>query len=417
MTEKSSPPCRSCGAPLERSVVDLGFQPLANSYLRPEDLNRPCTYHPLHVFVCEACWLVQLPEAESPEEIFSDYAYFSSYSTSWVEHARRYAERMRAERHLGPDSLVLEIASNDGYLLSHFHEAGVPVLGIEPAANVADAAREKGIDTRTAFFGSELARELAASGVRADLVVGNNVLAHVPALNDFVAGVETVLAEGGLATFEFPHLLRLLEERQFDTIYHEHFSYFSFHVVRDVFARHGLTLVDVDELPTHGGSLRIHARHAAEGVEASPAVAGLLEREDAAGLRELATYESFTAGVEAVKAGLLRFLLDARERGETVAGYGAPAKGNTLLNYCGVGPELLPWTADLSPHKQGHYLPGSRIPIVSPDEIARRRPDWLLVLPWNLLDEIARQQRGIASWGGRLVVAVPEVREAAPPTS
>ena len=402
-------PCRSCGAGLERTFVDLGFSPLANSYLTAEDLHRPQLFHPLHVYLCTECLLVQLPEAESPEAIFSEYAYFSSVSSSWVEHARRYALRMIEERGLGPDSLVVEIASNDGYLLSHFHERGIPVQGIEPADNVARAARERGIPTRTAFFGRELAEDLAASGVRADLLVGNNVLAHVPALNDFVAGLKLLLGEEGLATFEFPHLLRLMDERQFDTIYHEHFSYFSFTTVRRVFARHGLVLADVEELPTHGGSLRIHARHAEEEPQETPAVAELLEREEHAGLLDPATYDAFARGVHEVKRELLKLLIRVREEGKTIAGYGAPAKGNTLLCYCGVSPDLLPYTVDLSPHKQGLFLPGTRIPIYPPDHLRETKPDYVLILPWNLKDEIMAQMADVASWGGRFVVAIPRV--------
>jgi 2-polyprenyl-3-methyl-5-hydroxy-6-metoxy-1,4-benzoquinol methylase len=402
-------PCRSCGAPVDETFVDLGFQPLANAYLTAQDLHRPQVFHPLHAFLCTRCFLVQLPQAERPEEIFRQYAYFSSVSASWVEHARRYAEAMIGRLGLGPASRVVEIASNDGYLLQHFHARGIPVLGVEPAANIAQAARERGIPTETAFFGRALARELAAQGQRADLLVGNNVLAHVPDLNDFVAGLALLLAPGGILTLEFPHLLRLLQEHQFDTIYHEHFSYFSFHTVRRVAAAHGLTLWDVEELPTHGGSLRIFARHGAERPAETPAVGELLAREERAGLLDRATYRAFTGAVEAIKGQLLRFLLDAREQGRTVAGYGAPAKGNTLLNYCGVGPELLPFTVDLSPHKQGLFLPGTRIPIHPPEKIFETRPDYVLILPWNLKDEITGQMAAVRSWGGRFVVAIPRV--------
>ncbi|HSL81373.1 MAG TPA: class I SAM-dependent methyltransferase [Thermoanaerobaculia bacterium] len=402
-----APRCRFCDAPLQRTFVDLGVSPLANSYLEPEDLARPETFHPLKAYLCEGCFLVQLPEAAAPKEIFTDYAYFSSVSTSWVEHARRYAEAVIGRFGLGPESLVVEIASNDGYLLRHFRERGVPVLGIEPASNVARAAVEAGVPTRNEFFTLELARDLAAEGVRADLLVGNNVLAHVPALNDFVAGVAAALAASGVATFEFPHLLRLMEEHQFDTIYHEHFSYFSFHTVREVFAAHGLAVFDVEELPTHGGSLRIHARH--EGGETSDRVADLLARERAAGLLDPTTYDAFEGRVRATKRGLLRFLLDAADEGRRVAGYGAPAKGNTLLNYCGVGPDLLPYTVDRSPHKQGRYLPGTRIPIAGPERLREETPDYVLILPWNLREEIVEQMADVRSWGGKFVVAIPEV--------
>jgi SAM-dependent methyltransferase len=417
--------CRFCGAPLSRTFVDLGLSPLANSYVEPDALDAPETFHPLKAYVCEGCFLVQLPPAARPDEIFSDYAYFSSVSTSWVEHARRYAEAAAERFGLGADSLVLEIASNDGYLLRHFRRRGVPVLGIEPAGNVARAAEAAGIPTRNEFFGAALARELAAEGVRPDLVVGNNVLAHVPELNDFVAGIATVLAEDGLATFEFPHLLRLIDELQFDTIYHEHFSYFSLLTVSKVFAAHGLELFDVEEIPTHGGSLRIYSRHArprasgaaravrsrrvAEDAEARDRVETLLRREREARLLDPTTYDAFGEKVRGVKHDLLRFLLGTRERGERVVGYGAPAKGNTLLNYCGIGPDLLEVTADLSPHKQGRYLPGTRIPIVTPDRLRELRPDYVLILPWNLKDEITEQMADVRDWGGRFVVAIPEV--------
>jgi SAM-dependent methyltransferase len=402
--------CRFCSAPLATSFCDLGLSPLANSYVEPEDLARGERFHPLHALLCETCLLVQLPEAESPEAIFSDYAYFASYSESWLAHARAYAGMARERFALGPGSLVVEIASNDGYLLRWFREAGVPVLGIEPAANVARAAEELGIPTRVRFFGADLARELVEEGVRADLLVGNNVLAHVPRLNDFVAGLAAVLAPRGVLTLEFPHLLRLLDEGQFDTIYHEHFSYFSFHTVRRVFAAHGIELFDVEELPTHGGSLRIFGRHAEDtSREVTPRVGELLAREEAAGLLRPETYAGFAPRVEAIKRDLLRFLLDAAERGESVVGYGAPAKGNTLLNYCGVRGDLLAYTVDRSPHKQGRFLPGTRIPIHAPERILETRPDYVLVLPWNLRQEVMAQMSAVRDWGGRFVVAVPRL--------
>jgi hypothetical protein len=404
----TAPACRFCARPLELTFVDLGLSPLANSYPGPEDLDRPETFYPLHAYLCDGCFLVQLPEVQAPEAIFTDYAYFASYSTSWLRHAEAFAKRAVERFRLGPQSRVVEIASNDGYLLQYFQAAGVPVQGIEPAGNVAAAAEAKGIPTLVRFFGRELAEELAGRGERADLLVGNNVLAHVPALNDFVAGLTVALAPGGAITLEFPHLLRLLAEHQFDTVYHEHYSYFSFTTVRRVFAAHGLTLFDVEELPTHGGSLRIYARH--EG-EAEPAVgervAELLAREEAAGLLDPATYRSFAERVRATKRRFLRFLLDAQEAGARVAGYGAPAKGNTLLNYCGVGPDLLDYTVDLSPHKQGRYLPGTRIPIHAPDRLRATRPDYVLILPWNLKDEIVEQMADVRGWGGRFVVAIP----------
>jgi hypothetical protein len=403
--------CRFCGAPLSHVFVDLGAQPLANSYLEPGDLRRPERFYPLCVYVCGECLLVQLPEEERPEEIFSDYAYFSSYSESWLRHAREYAEMAMARFHLDSSHQVVEVASNDGYLLRWFKEKGIPVLGIEPARNVAEAAEAAGCPTVVRFFGARTARELADRGTRADLLVGNNVLAHVPDLNDFVAGLQILLAPMGVLTMEFPHLLRLMEEDQFDTIYHEHYSYFSFGTVRRVFAAHGLTLFDVEELPTHGGSLRIYARHDADSAKPTgESVVDLLAREQAAGLQTLAAYRDFEARVRRVKRGLLRFLLQAAEGGKTVAGYGAPAKGNTLLNYCGVRTDLLDYTVDRSPHKQGRYLPGTRIPIHGPDRLRETRPDYVLILPWNLKEEIMDQMADVRSWGGKFVVAIPEVR-------
>ena len=402
--------CRFCSAPLATSFCDLGLSPLANSYVEPEDLARGERFHPLHALLCERCLLVQLPEVESPEAIFSDYAYFASYSESWLAHARAFATAARERFGLGAESLVVEIASNDGYLLRWFREAGVPVLGIEPAANVARAAEVLGIPTRVRFFGSGLARELVAEGVRADLLVGNNVLAHVPALNDFVSGLATVLAPRGVLAMEFPHLLRLIDEGQFDTIYHEHFSYFSFHTVRRVFAAHGIELFDVEELPTHGGSLRIYGRHAGDESRAvTPRVGELLAREEKAGLLRPGSYAAFAPRVAAIKRDLLRFLLDAAERGRSVVGYGAPAKGNTLLNHCGVRGDLLAYTVDRSPHKQGRFLPGTRIPIHAPERILETRPDHVLILPWNLRGEVMAQMAAVREWGGRFVVAVPRL--------
>ena len=403
--------CRFCGAPLSHVFVDLGASPLANSYLEPADLLKAEAYYPLCVYVCAACLLVQLPEEERPEAIFSDYAYFSSYSDSWLRHARDYAAAMIERFGFGAGHQVVEIASNDGYLLRWFKERGIPVLGVEPARNVAEAAESAGIPTVVKFFGEATARELAAQGVRADLLVGNNVLAHVPGLNDFVAGLKILLAPSGVLTMEFPHLLRLMAEDQFDTIYHEHYSYFSFATVRKVFAAHGLTLFDVEELPTHGGSLRIYARHDADAsMPVGERVADLLAREEAAGLGGLATYRSFGERVQRVKRGLLRFLIQTKEDGKSVAGYGAPAKGNTLLNYCGVRTDFLDYTVDRSPHKQGRYLPGTRIPIHGPDRLRETRPDYVLILPWNLKEEIVEQMADVRAWGGRFVVAIPEIR-------
>jgi len=366
----------------------------------------------LHAVVCEACWLVQLPAFHRPADIFApDYAYFSSFSSSWLEHARRYAGMAIERFDLGAGSSVIEIASNDGYLLRYFRDAGVPVLGIEPARNVAEAAISSGIPTRTVFFGREVAADMAENGETADLVIGNNVLAHVPDLNDFVAGLARLLKPTGVLTMEFPHLLRLIEGNQFDTIYHEHFSYFSLVTARRVFARHGLRVFDVEELSTHGGSLRVFVCPEASGRQTAPAVAKLMASERDAGLETAGAYAAFDDNVRKVRRGLLRFLVDARDAGRTVVGYGAPAKGNTLLNACGVRGDLIDFTVDLSPHKQGLYLPGSRIPVLAPEAIDRARPDDILVLPWNLRDEIAGQLAPTAKWGARLFVPIPHVQE------
>jgi SAM-dependent methyltransferase len=401
-------PCRFCSEPLVHVFADLGMSPLSNAYLDADQLDRAEPVYPLTVYVCGACFLVQLPAVASPETIFSDYAYFSSYSESWLDHARRYCAAMMERLALGPSSQVIEIASNDGYLLQFFAEARIPVVGIEPAANVAEEARRKGVETLVRFFGAGLAAELAAQGRRADLLLGNNVLAHVPDINDFVAGLRIALKPGGTVTMEFPHLMRLMAGNQFDTIYHEHFSYLSLLVARRVFAANGLEIVDVDELPTHGGSLRIYALHAGEAA-ASTAVAELEERERAFGLERISTYTDFGERARETKRSLLEFFREARESGKRVAGYGAPAKGNTLLNYCGIGPDVLEYTVDRSPHKQGRFLPGTRIPIYAPARIAETRPDYVLILPWNLRDEIMKQMAHVREWGGRFVVPIPRV--------
>lgn len=386
------------------------MSPLCESYVSAENLDRMEPFYPLRVFVCSACFLVQIREYVAAEDIYGDYAYFSSFSTSWLEHARRYAQQMIARFGLDASSRVIEVASNDGYLLQYFVEQGIPALGIEPAANVAKAAREKGIETVVRFFGRRFAQELADSGVRADLLLGNNVLAHVPDLNGFVAGLKILLARDGVVTMEFPHLMRLIEQNQFDTIYHEHFSYLSFMIVCRVFREHGLTVFDVDELPTHGGSLRVYARHDGDGDRpVASAVDNLLQREQDAGYGELATYLQFRVKAEAAKRALLRFLIEAKEEGRRIAGYGAPGKGNTLLNYCGIRTDFLDYTVDRSPHKQGMYLPGTRIPIHSPEKIEETRPDYVLILPWNLKDEIMDQLQGIRRWGGRFVIPIPEL--------
>ncbi len=403
--------CRSCSAALSRTFVDLGLSPLANSYTEEKDLGSPEPFYPLHAYLCDQCLLVQLPAVETPERIFGDYAYFSSYSTSWLEHARRYVDDVSERFGIGPDHRVIEIASNDGYLLRYFKERGVPVLGIEPAANVALHAEELGIPTLVEFFGERVARGLAAEGRQADLLIGNNVLAHVPELNDFVRGLATLLADDGILTLEFPHLLRLIVETQFDTIYHEHFSYFSLLSVERVLARHGLRLFDVEELSTHGGSLRIYACHVGDETKGEePRVAELRQREEAAGLADVQTYEDFRRRALAAKVSVLDFAITAIREGRRIVGYGAAAKGNTLLNYCGLGPEFVDYVVDRSPHKQGRYLPGTRIPIESPDRIAETRPDYLLLLAWNLKDEIMEQMAYVREFGCRFVTPVPTIR-------
>lgn len=405
----SATACRFCGAPLADVFADLGMSPLANDYLPAERVNAMEPFYPLRALVCAKCFLVQLEEFETPERIFSDYAYFSSYSSSWLEHSRRYAEQMTERLGLDGESQVVEIASNDGYLLQFFRERGVSVLGVEPAANVAEVALEKGIPTVVEFFGEQVARRLA-SETPADLLLGNNVLAHVPDLNDFVAGMKALLEPGGVITMEFPHLMRLIDENQWDTIYHEHFSYFSFLTVSAVFAAHGLRLFDVEELPTHGGSLRIYGAHAEDpGKPESEAARELAAREREAGYERLDTYLGYGRRVEQDKRAILSFLIDLKRQGLRIAAYGAPAKGNTLLNYCGVRRDFIDYTCDLNPHKQGHFLPGSHIPIRSPDELREDRPDVVLILPWNLKDEIVQQLQFVREWGGRFAARTPEL--------
>lgn len=402
--------CRFCGTPLETTFVDLGAQPLSNSYLRTSDLGRMEAFYPLHAYVCTGCSLVQLEEQQSPEQIFSDYAYFSSYSQSWLDHAQDYCTAMMRQFGIDSSQQVIEIASNDGYLLQYFAAANVPVLGIEPARNVALVAQQRGVPTRVTFFGRASARKLVADGYAADLLVANNVLAHVPDLNDFVAALRIALKPNGILTIEFPHLLRLMESSQFDTIYHEHFSYFSFASVQRVFAAHGMTLFDVEELPTHGGSLRIYGCHAGAEREIDNRVETMRRREQDAGLDDISSYEDFGEQVKKVKRKLLRFLIDAKDAGKSVAAYGAAAKGNTLLNYCGIGPDMIDFVADANPHKQNLFLPGARIPIVPPERIAEARPDYLLILPWNLTAEIIEANTFIRNWGGQFVVPIPETK-------
>lgn len=402
--------CRFCSASLQHLFVDLGMSPLSNGFLSTQQLDKGETFFPLKTWVCGQCLLVQLEEFEAPSHIFHDYTYFSSYSSSWLEHARNYVDMITERQKLDDNSFVIELASNDGYLLQYVVDKGIPALGIEPAANVAEVARSKGIDTIAKFFGVELARTLVAERRKADLLLGNNVLAHVPDLNDFVAGMKLVLNRGGLITMEFPHLLQLMLQSQFDTIYHEHFSYFSLRTVSQVFAKHGLHIFDVEQLPTHGGSLRIYACHADDGMSNTGAYASVMQQEASAGLHTLDAYLSFTAQVHKSKRDLLRFLIDNKEQGKTIAGYGAPAKGNTLLNFCGVREDLLDYTVDLSPHKQGKFLPGVHIPVHAPSRLFETKPDYILILPWNLRDEIVQQLAPAREWGCRFVLPIPEVQ-------
>ena len=401
--------CRACGAALKQSFVDLGLSPLANSYVPAERAREGEMFHPLHAYVCTTCFLVQLEEFETPEHIFSDYAYFSSFSTSWLKHAEAYADAMAARFSLGPDSKVVEVASNDGYLLQYLVARGVPVRGVEPAANVAETAVARGVPTSVMFFGEASAERLKAEGHAADLMAANNVLAHVPDILDFVAGFRVLLKPEGVATFEFPHLLRMIEHKQFDTIYHEHFSYLSLGVVQTVAKWNGLRVFDVEQLPTHGGSLRVFVCQEGASHATTPAVEGVLSDERAAKLTSLAGYEGFADSVLAIKSAVLEFLLGAQRDGKVVVGYGAAAKGNTFLNYCGIGPGYVSAVADRSPHKQGTLLPGSRIPVVSPEALLDMRPDYVLILPWNLKEEVAEQLSAIRGWGGRFVTAIPDL--------
>jgi SAM-dependent methyltransferase len=403
--------CRSCAAPLTRSFVDLGRTPLANSYVPPHAAATPDPTFPLHARVCDSCLLVQVEAVTPPETIFGEYAYFSSYSSSWVAHAGRFAAMATRRFGLAAASQVIEVASNDGYLLRHFVAAGIPSLGIEPAANVAEAARALGIPVEVRFFGRAAADDLVASGRAADLLVANNVLAHVPDLNDFVAGLARTLKPAGVLSVEFPHLLNLIREVQFDTIYHEHYCYFSLHAVEAVFARHGLRVFDVETLPTHGGSLRVLACRIDDAERpAEPGLAAVRAAEHAAGLDRVEAYGGFQARVDAVRKSLLAFLHQARAEGRSVAAYGAAAKGNTLLNHCGIGIDLIDYVVDLNPHKQGRLLPGSRLPVHVPDRIAITRPDYVLILPWNIADEIVASMGHVHGWGGRFVVAIPSTR-------
>jgi SAM-dependent methyltransferase len=402
--------CRFCKSELHHTFVDLGMSPLCETYLLPEQVNQMEPFYPLHVFVCEKCFLVQLEEFVSPDHIFSEYAYFSSYSDSWLEHCRRYTDQMRDRFHLDGKSLVVELASNDGYLLQYFVEKNIPVLGIEPAANVAQVAETKRVPTLVKFFGKQLAAELLVSqGKQADLLLGNNVLAQVPDLCDFVAGMKVLLKPGGVLTLEFPHLLRLMEENQFDTIYHEHFSYFSFLTVEQILGAYGLAVFDVEELSTHGGSLRVFGCHKEDASKpVSSRVLGLRAGEEAVGLTRIDSYGAFAEKVKQTKRLLLECLINAKQQGKTIVGYGAPGKGNTLLNYCGIGTDFLDYTVDRNPFKHGRFTPGTHIPIWPPERIFETRPDFLLILPWNLKKEIMQQMARIREWGGKFIVPIPE---------
>jgi len=400
--------CRFCSTPLTHTFCDLGMSPLSNSYIAADELQAEEQFYPLHAYVCGACFLVQLDEFASPQEIFSDYAYFSSFSDSWLEHCKDYTQLMQSRLGLDESSLVVEIASNDGYLLQYFVDAGIPVLGVEPAANVAAAAEDKGIPTIVKFFGTETARELVDAGQQADLLLGNNVLAHVPDINDFVAGMAIALKPGGVITMEFPHLLQLIQNNQFDTIYHEHFSYLSLLSVEQIFARHGLQVFDVDEIPTHGGSLRIYAR-LADNEPVSDNIIALRKKEADGRLSNLDTYAAFGEKAQEIKRSLLDFLSAAKREGKRVAAYGAPAKGNTLLNYCGVRQEFIDFTVDRNPAKQNRFLPGTHLPVYAPEKLSDTKPDYVLILPWNIKDEIMDKMQHIRDWGGKFVVPIPKV--------
>jgi SAM-dependent methyltransferase len=405
----NAPACRFCAASLRDTFVDLGMSPLCESYVPADAVNHMEPFYPLHVWVCRNCLLVQLEQYVAPDQIFTEYAYFSSYSTSWLKHAEDYTAMIAERLGLDSGSLVVELASNDGYLLQYFVARGIPALGIEPAANVAKAAAERGVETLVEFFGQELGATLAAQGKQADLVIGNNVLAQVPDLNSFVGGIQALLKPSGTATLEFPHLQQLVDNNQFDTIYHEHFSYFSLVAVERIFAAHGLTVFDVEELWTHGGSLRVYARPAADSSRpVSSRVLELRRSEEQAGYLELAQYLRFEERVRETKRKLLELLIAAKRQGKRIAGYGAPGKGNTLLNYCGIRGDFLDFTVDRNPYKQGKYLPGTHVPILEPSMIDEARPDYVLILPWNFKDEIMAQLGHIRGWGGKFIVPIPE---------
>jgi 2-polyprenyl-3-methyl-5-hydroxy-6-metoxy-1,4-benzoquinol methylase len=403
--------CRFCNNVLTHEFVDLGSCPPSNSFLKKEDLGKPEAYYPLKLFVCEKCFLVQIAEYKKANDIFNnEYVYFSSFSKSWLEHAHKYTEMMTERFHLGQDSQVIEIASNDGYLLQYFKEKNIPVLGIEPTSNTAAEAKRRGIETVVDFFGVKLAKELSGQNRKADLLLGNNVLAHVPDINDFVSGMKIILKRNGVITMEFPHLLQMVENNQFDTIYHEHFSYLSLLTVKGIFETHGLFLFDVEEVPTHGGSLRIYAKHAEDKQEVSSNVNALIEREKRMGLDSINYYKDFDGKAKKIKNELLRFLSEQKQLGKKVAAYGAAAKGNTLLNYCGVKSDLISFVVDASPHKQGKYLPGNHIQVVNEDKIKEEKPDFILILPWNIAEEIVTQLSYIDNWGAKFVKAIPDFK-------
>ena len=405
----SAPTCRFCNAQLVHTLCDLGMSPLCESILAADETNQMEPFYPLKVWVCHKCLLVQLEQYVSAEHIFTEYAYFSAFSTAWLEHAKSYVSMITERLGLGAKSHVIELASNDGYLLQYFVERGIPALGIEPAANVAEAARKRGVETLVKFFDRELGAELAAAGKRADLVIGNNVLAQVPDLNSFVAGIANVLAPTGTATLEFPHLQRLIEGNQFDTIYHEHFGYFSLLAVETIFAAHGLTIFDVEELWTHGGSIRIYARPTTDtGRPIGPRVVELRAREEGLGFRNMATYAAFEERVRETKRRILELLIDAKRAGKRIAGYGAPGKGNTLLNYCGIRTDFIDFTVDRNPYKHGRFLPGTHIPCFAPDKIDAEKPDYIFILPWNLKDEIMKQLAHARAWGAQFIIPIPE---------
>jgi len=407
--------CRNCGNELAYTFADLGASPLCNEIIKPKELNKGQQSYPLHAYVCDECFLVQVGTSINPEEIYAEYSYFSSYSDSWLEHAERYVEMMIEDYEISQSSFVTEIASNDGYLLQYFEERKIPILGVEPSHTVARAANQKGIPTEEVFFGEKTAHDLVNKYTRADLILGNNVLAHVPRIHDFVKGLGIMLHEKGIMTFEFPHLLQLVENNQFDTIYHEHFFYYSFHAVQTIFKNHGFKIFDVQQLPTHGGSIRIFVSRAAnKKYKLSRRVKKMLAVEKEKGYLDIAFYTRFEENVKKTKRDLLTLLTKLKNNGKSIVGYGAPGKGNTLLNYCGIGTDFLDYTVDRSPHKQGHFLPGSLIPIQHPDKIRETEPDYVLILPWNLKNEIMSQMNGVEEWGAKFIVPIPRPKIVSP---